>query len=100
MKTSITYFWTDGSPVESTEKDIHQISYQVYSSKKIHDWNKIWMFTFYAWSGKLSHQNVLEFPSQRTASCQWKTGYLSLVWHWSVVKSIEIMENIYNKTGD
>lgn len=33
----ITYFWTDGSPVESTEKEIHQTFYQVYSSKKIHD---------------------------------------------------------------
>lgn len=37
LKTSITYFWTDGSPVESTEKEIHQTFYQVYSSKKIHD---------------------------------------------------------------
>lgn len=33
----ITYFWTDGSPVESTEKEIPQTFYQVYSSKKIHD---------------------------------------------------------------
>lgn len=34
LKTSITYFWTDGSPVESTEKEIHQTFYQVYYPRK------------------------------------------------------------------
>lgn len=47
LKTSITYFWTDGSPVESTEKEIPQTFYQVYSSKKIHDWNDRELFTFH-----------------------------------------------------